>query len=276
MRSLLNFIVRYHYFILFILIECFSVILVIQYNNYHRASFLNSSSNVSGRVYSSFHSVFQYMSLKSANDDLNQELASIRENLKTAYKNNEVKIVELYDSVYIQQYEFLPAQVLNNSTNKQNNYITLNVGRKQGVSKEMAVISSKGVIGVVKDVSDNFASVISLLNRNLRISAMVKQSGYFGSLFWEGKNYQFATMEDLPNHIKVEIGDTIITSGFSIMFPKGELIGTVSEVNQSKSSDFMTLTVKLAVDFRNLTHVMVVKNLLRKEQIELENLTRND
>lgn len=276
MRSLLNFILRYHYFILFILIECFSLILVIQYNDYHRASFLNSSSSVSGKVYNSFNSVFQYMNLKSANQQLNKELAEIRNNLKSAYKDNLVKIVEIYDSTYIQQYEFVPAQVLNNSINKQNNYLTLNAGRRHGISKEMAVVSTDGVVGVVKDVSDNFASVISVLNQNLHISAMLKKSGYFGSISWNGRNYQYVNMADLPNHILVDVGDTIITTGYSKMFPKAEVIGTVSEINESTSSDFMSLTVKLSVDFKNLSHVSVVRNLLKEEQLNLENSTIND
>lgn len=216
------------------------------------------------------------MNLKTANQQLNKELAELKGNLKSSYKDNLVKIVDIYDSAYIQQYDFIPAQVINNSINKQNNYLTLNVGRNNGVSKEMAVVSSLGIIGVVKDVSDNYASVISVLNRNLHISAMLKKSGYFGSIVWSGVNYQYATMVDLPNHILVNEGDTIITSGYSKMFPKGEVIGTVSEINESKSSDFMTLTVKLNVDFKNLSHVMVVRNLLREEQLNLENKSVND
>ena len=276
MRSLLNFIIKYHYFILFILIECFSIILVIQNNNYHRASFLNSSSSVSGKVYSLFHSASQYINLKTANQNLNKSLSTYRNTSKTAYKNNNIQVVDIFDSIYIQQYKFIPAEVINNSTNKQNNYLTLNVGRNNGVSQEMAVISSLGVVGVIKDVSDNYASVISILNQNLNISAMVKHSGYIGSLNWEGNSYRFAKMGDLPNHINVKMGDTIVTSGYSAMFPKGEFIGVVHEVNDTKSSDFRSFTVKLAVDFKNLSHVMVIKNLLKKEQINLENSSSND
>ncbi len=276
MRSLLNFILKYHYFILFILIECFSVILIVHYNDYHRATFLNSSSSVSGKVYNSFHSVFQYVDLKTANIELSEALSSYRNKQKKSYKDNQIKIVDILDSLYIQQYSFIPAQVINNSVNKQNNFITLNVGRKQGVYKEMAVVSANGVVGVVKDVSDNFASVISILNHNLKISAMIKHSGYFGSLNWDGTDYRFATMYDLPNHISVKKNDTIITSGYSAMFPKGEVIGVVEKVNEAKGSDFMTVSVRLAVNFKKLAHVMVIKNYLSKEQLNLEYTTKND
>jgi len=276
MRSLLNFIVRYHYFILFILIECFSLLLVVQNNDYHLASFLNSSSKISGKVYSARNSVLQYIDLKNANKELNETLANYKNQSKTSYRNTQARTIDLHDSIYMQQYQYIPAQVINNSINKQNNYLTLNVGRNQGVEKEMAVISPLGIVGVVKDVSGNFASVISVLNQHLKISAMVKNSGYFGSLNWEGGNYRYAILTDLPNHIILNFGDTIITSGYSSMFPKGEVVGFVEKVNTGKGSNLMTVTVRLAVDFNKITHVMVVKNLLREEQLNLENNIGHD
>jgi len=276
MRSLLNFILKFHYFILFILLECFSVLLLVQYNDYHRASFLNSSSSTAGRVYSTFHTVFQYLNLKTVNIELSEALAQQLSNSKASYKNNQVDIVDIFDSVYVQQYKYIPAQVINNSINKQNNYLTLNVGRNQGVHKEMAVISGQGIVGVVKDVSNNFSSVISILNQNLKISAMIKSSGYFGSLYWEGDDYRYAVMSDLPNHIIANVGDTIITSGYSAMFPKGIIVGTISNVSDNKGSDFITVDVKIEVDFKNLGHVMVINNLLRSEQLKLETYTSDD
>jgi rod shape-determining protein MreC len=193
-----------------------------------------------------------------------------KNNAVDSYIHNTISIIDIYDSIYIQKYQFIQGRVINNSTNKQNNYLTLNIGKRSGVHKEMAVISPVGVVGVVKDVSDNFSSVISLLNRNLRISAMIKRSGYFGSLYWDGKNYHYAKLTDLPNHIVVNKGDTVITSGYSAMFPKGEIIGIVDKVENQKGSDFMTVTVRLSVDFKKLDYVMVVKNLLREEQLQLE------
>jgi len=270
MKSLLNFIIKFHNFILFILLECFSLFLLIQYNDYHRTSFINSSANFSGKLYSSLHSVTQYLDLKTANDELMKILTVNRNNTTDSYIHNTVSIIDIYDSVYIQKFQFIQGRVINNSINKQNNYLTLNIGKHSGVQKEMAVVSPAGVVGVIKDVSNNFSSVISLLNRNLRVSAMIKRSGYFGSLYWDGKDYRFAKLTDLPNHIIVNIGDTIITSGYSAMFPKGEIIGTVDKIENKKGSDFMTVTVRLSVDFKKLDHIMVIKNLLREEQLQLE------
>lgn len=276
MKSLLNFIIKFHYFILFVLIECFSIFLVVEYNDYHRASFLNSSSRLSGKVYTSFHSVFQYIDLKTSNNELNEAYAAILNKSKDSYKDNQIEIVEVLDSLFIQQYQFIPALVINNSVNKQNNYITLNIGANHGVTSEMGVISTRGVVGIVKDVTGNYASVISIINRNSRVSAMIKHSGYFGSLYWDGTNYLYATMDDLPNHISVNRGDTIITSGYSSMFPKGKIIGIVEEVNESRGGDFMSLSVRLNNDFKSLSHVMVVKNLLNEEQLNLEKKSNYD
>ena len=129
---------------------------------------------------------------------------------------------------------------------------------------------------IVKDVSDNYASVISILNQNLKVSARLKRTGYFGSLNWDGLDYRYVNLFDLPNHISVNSGDTVITSGFSSMFPKGEVIGIVDDIDDSEGSEFIKVRVKLSVNFKNLSNVMVVKNLFRSEQIELENKASHD
>lgn len=276
MKSLLNFIYKYHYFILFILLECLSVFLVIQYNNYQHSSFINSSSSLSGNVYSSMHGVTQYFNLKEKNKELVETVARYSNQDKKAFKENTISLSEIYDSVFVQQYEYVAAQVINNSVNKQNNYLTLNVGRKQGVKKGMAVVSQKGAIGIVKDVSENYASVISILNQNLKISAMVKKNSYFGTLQWEGNNYQYTTLYDLPNHISLQKGDTIITSGYSAIFPKGEFLGRVNMVQKSEGGEFLYVRVKLAEDFKKLTNVFVVRNLLKEEQLNLERSSLDD
>jgi len=276
MKSLLNFIYKYHYFILFILLECLSLIFVIQYNNYQHATFLNSSNRFAGNVYKSLNSVTQYFNLRKSNQELLESITKLKNQDKAAYKQNRITLSEIYDSVYIQQFEYLPAQVINNSVNKQNNFITLNKGSKHGVGVGMAVISIKGIVGIVKDVSENYASVISVLNQNLRISAMVKKNNYFGTLQWEGNDFKYAALNDLPNHISLNKGDTIITSGYSTIFPKGELIGLVDVVGDSESGEFYSVKVILAEDFKNLKNVMVIKNLLKEEQIALERRSSND
>lgn len=276
MKSLLNFIYRFHYAILFIFLETLALVLLVQHNDYQKSSFLNSSSTMSGKVFNTSHSISQYFGLRNEIKLINASLAKYRGIDKQSFKNNQVKLIEIYDSIYIQQFDMISAEVINNSVNKQNNFITINAGAKHGVRKEMAVVAHNGVVGVVKDVSDNFAAVISLLNHNLRVSAMVKRNGYYGSLVWEGINYRHATLTDLPNHVEVFAGDTIITSGFSTMFPKGEIIGIVTEVKDSRGGDFLEVVVELAVDFKSLSDVLVIDNLLKQEQLQLEERVEND
>lgn len=276
MKSLLNFFYRFHYTILFIFLETFALILLVQYNDYQRSSFLNSSNATSGRVFNTSHNISQYFGLRNENKLLNASLARYREMDKQSYKNNQVNLIEIYDSIYIQQFALINAEVINNSVNKQNNFITINAGRKQGLRNGMAVVAHNGLVGVVKDVSDNFAAVISVLNHNLRISAMIKRNGYYGSLVWEGFNYRQVTLKDLPNHLEIFIGDTIITSGYSAMFPKGEMIGVVSELKDSRGGDFLEVIIDLSVDFKSLSDVMVIDNLLKKEQLQLEERIGND
>ncbi len=231
---------------------------------------------MSGNVYNISNTVSSYYGLKEKNEELNRSLAAFYNVGSGVYKENRVALERVMDSSVMQQYNLIPGTVINNSINKRNNFLTLNIGARQGVGKEMAVIGPSGIVGVVRDVSDNFCTVISLLNQNLHISAMVAKNGYFGSLLWDGADYQYATLIDLPSHIDVQLGDTIATSGYSAMFPKGICVGTVCEINHVSGGDFLELKVNLATKFKRLSNVMVVQNLLRIEQVELEKLAQDD
>jgi len=276
MKNLLYFIIRNHYVILFLMIESFSLALVVHYNNYQHTCALNSSAKIAGNINQAFSVVNNYIGLRDKNEALNAELAKARSVELISYKVDTVSAQLVKDPNYIQQYEYIPCQVISNSVNNSNNFLTINVGKKHGVERGMGVVSASGVIGVVKETSDNFASVISVLNPNLNISAMLKANGYFGSLSWEGYNYQYAAINDLPSHIEVHSGDTVITSGYSAIFPKGMLIGTIDTVLNVGTNGFMVASVKLSVDFKRVGNVQVIKNLLRDEQLELEMHSGNE
>ena len=216
------------------------------------------------------------MNLKNINYELANQNEITLNKLKSSYKSNQIKISEILDSTYQQQYVFIVAKIINNSVNKQNNYITLNKGEKHGIMPEMAVIGPKGIVGIVKNVSSNFSSVISVLNSNLWISGEIKINNYYGSIHWNGNNYTQVILNDIPNHVKINVGDTIITSSYSAIFPEGEIIGYVSDFEEKKGTNFHKITVNLATDFKNLSYVYVIGNLLKKEQINLEKTTEND
>ncbi len=276
MKNLLLFILRNHFVLLFVLLEVVSIMLVVRYNSYQHSCFINSSNAVAGYTSSLFSSVSSYLNLRQKNADLNAEIARLRNTQLISYKLDSASSVFVADTQYSQQYEYLPCCVINNSTNNANNHLTINIGSKQGVEPGMAVIAAGGAVGVVKAVSPNFSSVISVLNQNLKVSAMLENSGYFGSLEWDGYSYRYAVLDDLPGHIKVQKGERVITSGYSSIFPKGVEIGVIDTVLNAGTNGFMAVSVKLSVDFKRLTNVQVVRNLLKKEQLELQNRAENE
>ncbi len=180
------------------------------------------------------------------------------------------------DTIYQQQYTYLTARVINNSINRRNNYLTLNKGTNQGVQREMAVISSLGVVGIVKDVSANFSTVLSLLHADSRTSIKILGKDYFGSVIWDGNDFSFGTVKELPTHIVINKGDQIITSGFSTIFPEGLPVGSVEDIEVIAGDKSYTLKIKYSTDFGSLANIYLVSNLLKKEQIHLEDTTRQE
>jgi rod shape-determining protein MreC len=168
------------------------------------------------------------------------------------------------------QFEYIPAQVVNNSVNRLNNYITLNAGYLQGVRQDMGVVGPDGVVGVVRNVSANYSSVISVLNSKFKGSVKLSSNDFFGTLSWPGYDYRQAVVTEIPGHINVYEGDTIITSGLSTIFPAGELVGRVVEVGRPSGGSFFELKVLLNQDFKKLTQVYVIRNFRKMEQEKLE------
>lgn len=269
MKSLLVFLLRIHFLILFILIEVFSIILLVNNNSFQQSAMVNLSRQISGRYYSRTANLKQYFSLAEQNRKLAEENTRLMSILESKYRIEKEDVIAVYDSIYNQQYTYSPAQIINNSINNRHNYLTLNKGYMQGVKPEMAVVSQDGVVGIVKGVSENFSTVISMLNLDFKVSAKVKKNGYFGSLSWDGVNYRKVILKEIPLHADIQIGDTVITSGFSSIYPEGIMIGTIDGFEE-KAGSFYEIEVTLSVDFRRLNHVYVVGNLLRDERLLLE------
>jgi rod shape-determining protein MreC len=270
MKNLLHFIVRFHFTILFIVFEIFCLLLLVNYNNYQKSQFLNSSNAISGGIYQKVSSVTDYLSLARTNEELNRENARLRNLLKSSYSLSADSSFTFTDTLYKQQYIYRTAKIINNSVNKQLNYITLNKGKVHGIEREMAVVTDNGVVGVVKSVSENFSSVISLLNNRLRVSAKLKGNNYHGSLTWDGVDYRKALLKDIPFHVNIAKGDTIVTSGFSAIFPEGVQLGVVDEVLSSSGSNFQDVKVLLSNDFKSISYVKVVGDLMKEERLQLE------
>lgn len=274
MRNLLRFIIRYHFFFLFLLLETVSIILIVQHNNYQRAQFLSFSKSLQGSYYEISGGVKEYLSLRQTNRDLYMENTLLRNQMDRLVRKQEIIHLGSYDSIPHRQFSYIPARVINNSVNKQFNFITLNKGSHHGIEPEMAVIAPSGVVGVVYATSGNYSMIIPMINRNFRLSAKILKNGYFGSLSWAGSGYDEAILAEIPFHVEIQPGDTIVTSGYSAIFPEGITVGTIAEFEAQ--ADFYTISVDISVDYKNLQYVNVIRNLLLEEQRELERISGND
>ncbi len=261
---------------MFLLFEALCVYLIVQNNSFQRASFINSTNTVVASIYRTVNNITDYIHLKNVNEGLSKENARLHSIMPSSFISMCKDTASVNDTLHKQRYTYMNAKVINNTTNKRNNYLTLDKGYLDGVKPEMAVISSDGVVGIVKDVSPHFSSVLSLLHKETKISARIQKSGYFGPLVWEGGDYRKANLLDIAKHVPLHKGDTIVTSSFSAIFPDGIMIGVIQNFELKPGDVFYTIEVKLSANFGNLTHVYVVENLLKAEQKKLESTFKND
>ncbi len=273
MRNLLRLLLKQHLLILFLFLEIIAFSMLVRHNNYQNARFYSIRHSIVGNLSNRFSDYSKYLSLEEQNQALVIENAKLYHALPLSIYN--LKDESFVDSVGIQQYQYIPATVINNSVNKQYNYITINRGRIHGIEKDMGVIGPEGLVGIVKTSSDHFASVIPILNREFFPNARIKGSNFFGYLEWNGKNYQQAVLRDIPLHASLQIGDTIETSGNTAIFPQGIPIGTIADYEILRGINY-NITVNLFTDFKRLNSVFVIKNILRKEQQELEETLAHD
>lgn len=273
MKEIIKLILKYHFTIFFVALEIGSFFLIVNHNNYQKTVFAGCMASLSNILSSTVTEVKDYFYLKITNDKLVAENTNLRnqlEELKARCRLNEADTLwKKVDSSAI-EYVFKTAEIVNAGFNKTKNYITIDKGTADGVQPEMAVCSSEGVIGIVEKVSKHYAKVLPLINTNLRVSAKIKKNGYYGSLQWDGVDYRYSYLNDIPFHVNVEVGDTIVTSGFSTIFPESELIGFVKSVNR-ETANFISIKVKLATDFKKILDVYVIAHTKREEQHQLEN-----
>ena len=276
MRNFIQFLVKNQIFLFFIALQVLCFYLIYKNNSFHQASFVNSSNRVIGTLYTWKSNITQYIGLQRVNDELSAENEELKNKLKGTFVNVNDHFVMINDTLRERKYRYKSAQVVNSSINKQLNYLTINKGQKEGIQPEMGVINPNGLVGVVKDVSQHFSTVIPIINMKFTASAEIERSGSFGLLKWNGDDIRFAKLQDVPGHVDVRSGDTLVTRGASAIYPKGIFVGVVSEVANVEGSNFHDITVKLGNDFSKVRYVSVVENLLKKEQQQLEEKTEED
>lgn len=269
MRNLWIFISKYNAFFLFCVFFIISLALLFNNNSYQRAWTLNISNQFIGRIYEQTSYLKNYLQLEEVNRSLALENARLKNDLKSSFMTDRADKHVVTDSLKRQQYTYIVARVVNNSIHQQNNYIVINRGTKHGIERGMGVTGPSGIVGIVRDVSENFARIQSLLHSESRFSAMV--DGSIGSLVWDGGNMssKIATLKDVPSHVKVKPGDPVTTSGYSL-FPMGLPVGKVKRTGLKGGNSFLDIEVALSTDFSSVQYVYVVNNLLAKEQQAIE------
>lgn len=291
MHNLLSFIFKYRASLLFVFLELVSAYFIVNNNDYHQAAFINSSNQMVASVMNTTNSVGEYFTLAEVNQRLSEENARLHELLQNglqptdslmnkdslaleALAEDSVSIIaprqSRRDSLRLKQYLFLPARVVDNTVKRAKNYVTIDKGSAEGIEKDMGVICPDGIVGKVKDVSEHFSVVTSLLHTEMFISVLVKRSNTLGSVQWNGRNSTVASLHDIPIHINIITGDTIVTSGYSGIYPPGTLVGTVAEVRPEEDAAFYDIDVDLSTEFQELSYVYVVKNQLKEEKDSLE------
>jgi rod shape-determining protein MreC len=275
MRNLLRLIYQYRALILFIIFEIFSFVLIIVTGSYQEARFYHAGQKLNNAFSSKFQNTRDYLSLYKENRRLAEENTRLYNLLKSSYRISYVDSTFADASIGVRQYKYIGARVINNSVNKKYNYITLDKGSNQGIEPEMAVICDEGIVGMVKTVSDNFCVALSLLNPRFGVSAKIKNSGFYGPLSWKETSPDKAIMEDIPHHAVINIGDTILTSGYGSIFPENCMIGVISKF-KLKGGNYYEITVDLATDFQRLNQVQIIRNEFRTETITLEQSSANE
>ena len=276
MQGLFDFLKKYSYWLLFILLEGGSLLLLFRFNLYQGSVWFTSANTVSGRVLEWESDFLSYIALGERNKDLmrknlvlEQRVRALTELLDRA--EHDSTYTEMRQRELLDGFGMVPAEVVSNSVNRHNNYLTINKGELDGVKPEMGVVCGTGIVGIVYLTSPHYAIVMPLLNSKSNISCKIIGSDYFGYLKWEHGDSRYAYLKDLPRHAEFNLGDTVVTSGFSTVFPEGIMVGTVDDMSDSNDGLSYLLKIKLATDFGKLSDVRVVARTGQEEQKKLEN-----
>lgn len=270
MRNLWLFFLRYYAFFLFLALEAIAIVLMVNNNSYHSASYFNSANAVSADVYTKVADAKTFINLQTVNDSLSRENARLLNLLFSSPYSNITKRVVVGDSSYQRRYTYIEAKVVNNSVKNRNNYLTLDRGSLQGVKPKMGVICGNGIVGTVKDVNEHFCTVISFLHKDSKISARLNSTKDYGSLVWEGLNPRFAQLKDIPTHVKVKLGDSVTTTGYSQKFPENIFVGRVVKCDLKSGDNFYNIEVALSTSFSTLRYVYIVEDNFAEELSNLE------
>ena len=264
MRYFFAFLRKNNIFFLFIFLEIIAFILMANSKNYPGSVILNSTSELTGSLNKNYTNIVEYFELKKINRLLIEENEFLKSQNPTLVVND--SSAQHPDTIY----KYIGANVISNSTHKPDNYLMLDKGSKDGISIDMAVVSGSGIVGSVIAVSENYSSVMSILHKDSKISARIKKNNQLANILWEDLDYQRGTLTDIPSHLQLLYGDTIVTSGHSLIYPEGILIGTVESYISRIGSNLNSAIIKFSTDYNSLHHVYIINNIRKEEQLKLK------
>ncbi len=271
MQQIINFVIRYKNFLLYLFLMLISLGFTIQSHSYHQSRFFNSSNWITGGIYGAFNGISGYFGLSEENQKLVEENKQLRSLL---FNREQADTVQLDTTQLI--YTITSGKVVKNSYADPRNYITIDRGRKDSIQPDMGVITQKGILGIVENVSGNYATVQSILNEKSNINAKLKNTDHFGSLIWDTERFNVVQLVDIPRLVPLTIGDTIVTGGMSSIFPENIPIGTIQKFDLDTANSFYRIDVQLFNDMTNIKNVYIVQNVDREEILELEAATINE
>ena len=274
MRNLLDFLAKYSYWLLFVLLEAISFVLLFRFNSYQGSVWFSSANIVAGKIYDTSSKIESYFQLSKINEQLTQRnlyleqrLAKLERDLGDSAADAAMNKSLLLQS--LQPYRLIPAKVVGMSWNRRDNLLTINKGEADGVKKDMGVVCGTGVVGIVYLTSAHYAIVIPVLNSQSNISCIIQGRGYFGYLHWTGGNISQAYVDDVPRHAHFKLYENVVTSGYSSVFPAGVMVGKILHVYNSTDQMSYRLKVELATDFGRLRDVCVIDNTALSEQADI-------
>ena len=276
MNNLIRFLQRYYYVFMFLILEGLAIWFISQNSYYQGSMITNLANNISGLVFEQFNKVSHYFTLASVNEELAEENARLRAQIESSYVKYTDRVMIKDDTVYKQRFSFVEAKVISKSINKRNNYFMLNKGKSSGIEKNMSVIAPNGIVGVITQVTDNFALVMTVLHQDSKVTVKNKRTQAVGTLIWNGGDYEKGEVVDIPSSIPLKQGDTIITSGFSKNIPEGIVVGYIRKFTKDQGSGFYDVDIKFSTDYNKLGFVYVVKNFFGMEQEQLERGMKHD
>jgi rod shape-determining protein MreC len=270
MRNLIAFLRRFRIFLVFLTLQIFALYTYFTYLNFPRAQYLTSASVVTGYFLDIKHDITKHWNLGLNNTNLQKENIKLRKKMPNSFMSMNNGKYKINDTIFDQQYDYIPAIVINSTFDKRNNFFTLNVGSDQGIKRDMGVFTDKGIIGIVHNTSRHYSVVKSVLTKAINIDVMIDNSGAFGLLKWNGRDSRYGTISGISNDMKIAKNTKVLTRGGGGIFPRGLTVGYIQKLEDIEGKPLWNVTMRFSEDYRSIQRVYVINNLLKKEQELIE------